>query len=175
MSDVNLDDVFLKSEEENLDIQDNTPVVTTDDTVPEPEKVPEKPKRKKRVISEDQRAKMLENLKKGREKKKRTLNKIKQDKIEKENITQNELKSLREEIMKLKASKLETIKEEPVKVEKAEPVKVEKAEPVKVEPVKVKPVKIKREDPIITLLPSSVPKPQPRIVYHGYDPNKRRY
>ena len=171
MSDVNLDDIFLKSEEENLDIQDNTPVVTTDDTVPEPVPVPEKPKRKKRVISEEQRAKMLENLKKGREKKKRVLNKIKQDKIEKEEQTQNELKLLRDEIMKLKASKLETIKKEPEPVEKP----VEKpVEPIKPEPVKVEPKPIE-DNPVIKLVPPAPPKPQPRIVYHGYDPTKRRY
>jgi hypothetical protein len=148
MTDVDLDGIFLKSDEE-VDI--NSPVDTTDDMIePVPEPVKPKRERKKRVISEDQRTKMLENLRKGREKKKRNLQKIKQDKLDKEEATQTELKSLRDEITKLKAPR----KVEPVKV--VEPVK----EPVKVQ---VKPV------------PPPPPKPEPRIVYHGYNPNKRRY
>ena len=153
MTDVDLDGIFLKSDEE-VDI--NSPVDTTDDMIePVPEPVKPKRERKKRVISEDQRTKMLENLRKGREKKKRNLQKIKQDKLDRENATQSELKSLRDEIMKLKAPR----KVEPVKV--VEPVK----EPVKVEPVKVQ----------VKPVPPPPPKPEPRIVYHGYNPNKRRY
>ena len=151
MTDVDLDGIFLKSDEE-VDI--NSPVDTTDD-MPEPEPVKPKRERKKRVISEEQRTKMLENLRKGREKKKRNLQKIKQDKLDKEEATQTELKSLRDEITKLKAPR------------KVEPVKVE---PVKVEPVKVEPVKVELKP-----VPPPPPKPEPRIVYHGYNPNKRRY
>jgi hypothetical protein len=162
MTEVDLDGIFLKSEEEPLDIENSSPVNTTDDMPePEPEPEPVKPKRerKKRVISEEQRTKMLENLRKGREKKKRNLNKIKQDKLDKEEATQSELKSLRDEITKLKSGK-----SQPVKV-------VEPVEPVKV----VEPVKAKREEPVIRLVPPPPQKPQPRIVYHGFNPNKRRY
>jgi len=164
MTDVDLDGVFLKSDEE-VDI--NSPVDTTDDMIePVPEPVKPKRERKKRVISEDQRTKMLENLRKGREKKKRNLQKIKQDKLDRENATEAELKSLRDEITKLKAGKSQPVKSVKV-VEPVEPVKV-------VEPVK--PVKANREEPVIRLVPPPPkPKPEPRIVYHGYNPNKRRY
>jgi hypothetical protein len=176
MSEVDLNEIFLKSDDEKIDLEDS-PINTTDDEKPV-EKPVEKPKRgrKKGTISEEQRAKMLENLKKGREKKKRNLLKVKQDKIDKENDTINELKFLREEIAKLKSGR-----SEPVKIEKKEqkvekliqvletPQLIERTKPVE-KPVE-KPV---IKDQVINLIPPK-PSPQPKIIYHGFNPNKRRY
>ena len=164
MSEVDLNEIFLKSDDEIIDLE-CSPVDTTDDTEPLIE-VKAKRGRKKGTISEEQRTKMLDNLKKGREKKKRNLLKIKQDKIDKDNATTEELKFLRDEIAKLKSGKNEPIIK-PV-------VKEDKLIQVLETPQLIKPPIKKPIDEVINLIPTKPP-PQPKVIYHGYNPNKRRY
>jgi hypothetical protein len=183
MSEIDLNEIFLKNDDDKIDL--DSPNNTTDDrnqAEVEPEPVlelkpePKRRGRKKGTISEEQRTKMLENLKKAREKKKRELAKRKQVKVEEENKTLSELKQLREEVALLKSNSTK-VKTEPVKVEpvKVEPVKVEpvKVEPVKVEPVKVEPVKVEKEEVVQLVKIQEAPKP--KHIYHGFNPNKRRY
>ena len=172
MSEVDLNEIFLKSDDEIIDLE-CSPVDTTDDTEPLIEvKPPVKAKRgrKKGTISEEQRTKMLDNLKKGREKKKRNLLKIKQDKIDKDNATTEELKFLRDEIAKLKSGKNEPIIKPVVKEDKL----IQVLETPQLIKPPIKPPIKKPIDEVINLIPTKPP-PQPKVIYHGYNPNKRRY
>ncbi len=170
MSEINLDEIFLNNDNDNIDIDIDTPAQTTDENLEkQPEVVPEVPETKKKrgrkagTISEEQREKMLDNLKKGREKKKRELLKKKNEKLEAEDLTLKAITELKNEIALLKNSQNKPLEKKQEIIEK-QPEKSTKVKPEKEPEIKDEVYIMKNVEP-----------PQPKVVYHGYNPNKRRY
>ena len=175
MSEINLDEIFLNNDNDNIDI--DTPIQTTDEKPPEvvPEVVETKKKRGRRAgtISEEQRQKMLDNLKRGREKKKRELLKKKNEKLEAEDLTLKAITELKNEIALLKNSQNKPLEKKQEIIEKQPEKQPEKqAKPEVIEKQPEKEPEIKDE---VYIMKNVEPPKQPKVVYHGYNPNKRRY
>jgi hypothetical protein len=163
MSEFDLNEIFLKNDDEKIDL--DSPTNTTDDRKQaevEPEPVlelkpePEKRGRKKYTLSEEQREKMLDNLKKGRERKKLLLKEKKEREAYTQSETLQQIKVLREEVQQLRN------KNKP-KDPEVKPVSKPISKPVPS-------MQTEKEEVVQLAKP-----PEPKIVYHGYNPNKRRY
>lgn len=178
MSEIDLNEIFLKNDDEKESLDIDSPVNTTEDIkkiediqqIDEPQQIEKKRGRKKGTISEEQRQKMLDNLRRGRDKKKRELSKKKAEKLEADNETLKEIRELKAEIASLRSSSRDN---------NSQNVKVQDPKPQPVSQPVSKPVpstQTKKEEEVVQLVKiQEVKPPEPKIVYHGFNPNKRRY